>query len=180
MQLLINAPLLKGNVCELGCWRGLSSVQMATYLKKSGFKNNFYIFDSFEGLSKFKDVDKVDLNKNYEEESLSFSWDFDKVKQVLKEFDFIVFEKGWIPEKFHTVSEMKFSFVHIDVDLYEPTKDSLHFFYPRLCQNGIIVLDDYGCPSFPGAKKAVDEYLEKKSDHFFIELPSGSAFILKR
>ena len=52
--------------------------------------------------------------------------------EVLKDFDFVKIYKGWIPEKFNLVDNSKFSFVHIDVDLYEPTLKSLEFFFPRL------------------------------------------------
>ena len=53
--------------------------------------------------------------------------------------------------------------MHINVDLYEPTKDSLDFFYPRLVKNGVIICNDYGSCKFPGAKKAVDEFLEENN-----------------
>ena len=33
--------------------------------------------------------------------------------------------KGWIPTRFQEVADRHFAFVHIDVDLYEPTRDSL-------------------------------------------------------
>ena len=72
----------------------------------------------------------------------------------------------------------KFIFVHIDVDLYQPIKDALEFFYSRTLESGIIVLDDYGAIDFPGAKKAVDEFLQNKKD-FFLPLPSGQAFLVK-
>lgn len=83
-----------------------------------------------------------------------------------------------IPNRFKEVSEKKFSFVHIDVDLYQPIRNSLEFFYNRMLPGGIIVFDDYGFTFFPGAKKAVDEFMQNKND-FFIALPSGQAFLIK-
>ena len=74
--------------------------------------------------------------------------------EVLKDFKFVEIFKGWIPEKFNKVKDKKFSFVHIDVDLYEPTLQSLEFFFPRLIEGGIIVCDDYNSFGFDGAKKA--------------------------
>ena len=43
----------------------------------------------------------------------------------------------------------------------------------------MIVLDDYGITQFPGAKKAVDEFLESNTCQFFYEVPMGSSFIIK-
>ena len=42
--------------------------------------------------------------------------------------NFIILLKGWIPSRFEEVKDKNFSFVHIDVDLYQPTLDSLNFF----------------------------------------------------
>jgi O-methyltransferase len=174
------SPIInQGNVAECGCWRGLSSYQIAYNLKKMNFQQNFFIFDSFEGLSEFQEEDvKQTLAIKKEDRKNYFAYPLDCVKDNLKEFDFIDYKQGWIPSRFEEVSDMKFSFVHIDVDLYQPIWDSLEFFYPRLIPGGIIVLDDYGYLAFPGAKKAVDEFL-LKTPNFFLPLPSGSAFIMK-
>lgn len=169
----------QGNVAECGCWRGLSSYQIAAILKKNGFSEKFYIFDSFEGLSAFGDEDLTGAGLPDEEtRRKEFSCNEEIVKGNLGEFSFIELKKGWIPDRFTEVSDKQFSFVHIDVDLYQPIRDALLFFYPRVVPGGIIVLDDYGCLAFPGAKQAVDEFMAGKND-FFLHLPSGSAFIVK-
>ncbi|HXX56061.1 MAG TPA: TylF/MycF/NovP-related O-methyltransferase, partial [Methanoregula sp.] len=108
-----------------------------------------------------------------------FECPLDCVRDNLREFGFIELKKGWIPERFGEISSERFSFVHIDVDLYQPIRDSLEFFYPRMIPGGIIVLDDYGYLGFPGAKKATDEFIKNRPD-FFLDLPSGSAFIIKK
>jgi len=169
-----------GNIAECGCWRGLSAYQIATHLKNVQFKNKFYLFDSFEGLSEFQNVDiPYEGFEDIEKRRKEFACSLEIVKNNLKEFDFIEYKKGWIPTRFQEVDREKFIFVHIDVDLHQPTKDSLEFFYNRTLKNGIIVFDDYGYVSFPGAKKAVDDFLEDKKD-FFLSLPSGQAFLIKQ
>lgn len=178
-HLLHQADISLADVAECGCFRGLSAYQIASQLKARRFKNTFYIFDSFEGLSEYKQEDFSNANTQvYEDRRKHFACDESTVRANLKDFQFISYMKGWIPSRFLEVSHRKFSFVHIDVDLYYPIKESLEFFYPRIISGGIIVLDDYGCLVFPGAKKAVDEFVAGKAD-FFIPLPSGSAFLLK-
>lgn len=182
MQLLKQVlPIINGgNVAECGCWRGASAYQIAYHLKNNHFQNKFYIFDSFEGLS---DFEKEDLENSrisdIEKRKKEFFCSLDVVKENLKEFDFIEYKKGWIPGRFNEVDGLKFCFAHIDVDLYRPIKDSLEFFYPRMVEGGIIAFDDYGYLAFPGAKRAVDEFIEGKGI-FFLPLPSGEAFIIKR
>ncbi len=167
-------------VAECGCWHGLSAYQLAYQLKETGFRNKFIIFDSFEGLSDFREEDtKNNLILDAKKRKKEFACSMKVVQDNLKEFNFIEYKQGWIPERFSEFSTSKFAFVHIDVDLYQPIKDSLEFFFPRLVSQGIIVLDDYGYLTFPGAKKATDEFMQDRND-FFLHLPSGSAFIIKK
>jgi predicted O-methyltransferase YrrM len=179
-HLLRNTDLRIGDVCELGCWRGLSAYQMATYLREQDANVALHIFDSFEGLSDIEPEDTYQKEKR-DKDSIrkQFACSLGTVQNNLSEFTFIKYYKGWIPERFHEVKDETFSFVHIDVDLYQPTLDSFEFLYPRLAPGGIMVFDDYGCVQFPGAKKAIDECLSKHHNGFFLPLPSGQAFIIK-
>jgi len=181
MQLFKNAELSHGDVVECGTFRGLSAYQLSKIIKSEDSSVTLYIFDSFEGLSEIKEEDKSDFVRNSDNELRNeFSCGEEHVRANLRDFDFIRYYKGWIPERFNEIKEKKFSFVHIDVDLYYPTKDSIEFFFPRLVTGGIMVFDDYGYTrQFPGAKKAVDETLELIDVRFFISLPSGQAYLIK-
>jgi O-methyltransferase len=67
--------------------------------------------------------------------------------------------KGYSPEVFNEIPEDKvFSFVHVDVDLYDSVNDALDYFWPRLVDGGMMLFDDYGFDTTPGAKKAIDEW----------------------
>ena len=62
-----------------------------------------------------------------------------------------------VPEYLERNAELRISLLHIDVDLYEPTRVCLEAFYPRVVRGGLVILDDYG--AFPGANKAIEEFL---------------------
>lgn len=177
-ELLLQSTM-GGDVCEIGCWRGLSAYQIAHHIKNKGIP--FMIFDSFEGLSEIRQSDKQ-FNRIQNDNSVrdQFRCSLETVQKNLKEFNFVRYYKGWVPERFNEVKNRTFSFVHIDVDLFQPIYDSFKFFYPRLQKNGIMVFDDYGSMQFPGAKKAIDKCLQEFDYPFFIPLPSGQAFLVKR
>jgi hypothetical protein len=180
----INKADVKGDYVECGVWKGQSAYIIATHMLKRKNNPELHLFDSFEmGLS-----EKVKKDKNLREElsperileeKLAFSYSKDLLEENLADFNFIKIYEGWIPKRFHEVQDKTFSFVHIDVDLYEPTKESLDFFYSRLAPKGIIVCDDYNFCQFPGAKKAFDEFLENNNPSFFYEVPYGASFIIK-
>ena len=174
------------NFVECGCWSGHSTYIISKILKEYDFNNKFYIFDSFErGLSDLAEEDKS-LLKQMDEKEINEQKEYlksseNRVKNVLKDFKFIEIYNGWIPEKFHYVEDKKFQFIHLDVDLYQPTKDSLNFFYPKLAQGGVIVCDDYNFSTFPGAKKAWDDFfVDKKNEcNFFYEAQFGGCLLIK-
>lgn len=66
-----------------------------------------------------------------------------------------------LPDYLDAHQEMSFAFVNIDLDLYEPIKMTLERIFPLVVRGGIILLDDY--EGFPGAKKAVDEFLAENN-----------------
>jgi len=57
-----------------------------------------------------------------------------------------------------------YSFVCLDVDLYESTLESLKFFYPKMEKGGIIYDEDHGMPSCPGVDKAFSEFFSDKPE----------------
>lgn len=174
---------LDGDFAECGCFQGHSSYIIAKCLSDAHADKKFHIFDSFEGLSKRdKQLDQSNSNRNdysIRNELGRFACSEDEVKKNLCEFNFINFYKGWIPNRFKEVKDINFCFVHIDVDLYQPTYDALSFFYERLVEGGAIVIDDYGSSTYQGAENAVTEFLRDKKDYFLYEVPMGSAFIIK-
>jgi O-methyltransferase len=56
--------------------------------------------------------------------------------------------------------------------------DALEFIWPRLVSGGFIVFDDYGFPTCPGAREAVDEFFDAK-DSIPLCLPTGQAIVFK-
>ena len=73
---------------------------------------------------------------------------------------------GYFRDTLQEFSELRFSFVHLDCDIYASYMECLEFFYPRLAPGGIILLDEYNDPPWPGCNKAVDEFLTANLRHW--------------
>jgi O-methyltransferase len=171
------------SMAECGCWWGHSTHILGSIVAdQPAFTGKLHVFDSFEGLSEFKPEDKSSFRPTEARENAArkhFKSDFQLVSKRLSRFRFVQIHPGWIPTGFSEVEGETFSLVTIDVDLYEPTRDSLRFFYPRIREGGFLYFDDYGYETFPGAKRAVDEYLADQNPRLFLEMPFGSAFLIK-
>lgn len=171
-QLLRLTSNIPGDTAECGVYKGCSSYIILQDNKQSSFCRVHHIFDSFEGLSNpsRKDGEYWAVNDLSMEESV--------VRENLREFGDVKFYKGWIPSRFRDVDDHTFSFVHVDVDLHEPTLESLKFFYDRLNTGGIFVCDDFGFLTCPGATSAIEEFLLPKPEKM-ISLPGGGGFFIK-
>jgi O-methyltransferase len=170
-----------GETVEVGCFRGLSSFLLCHVMKRwapdfTGATHS--LVDSFEGLGAPVEADELppEVKGRFGTTSVAH------VRRTLAEFPDVKIYKGWVPEMLDTLPEREYRFVHVDVDLYEPTKDCLEFFYPRLHRGGIIVVDDFGpWPGggrYPGCSKAVGEFCGARHLEF-AALTTGNAIIVK-
>jgi len=183
VQAFLATESLEGAVAEAGCYRGFSSSLLCAYQKRkdpSFDGKGFHLVDSFEGLS---EPTESDLDRDPagdvapRAEKHLYTAGVDLVRAALSEYPAVTFHKGWIPDVFRHIPEQRYRFVHVDVDLYEPTRDSLSYFFPRLVPGGILVVDDYGYLDFPGARRAVDEFA-KETRSRVIPLTTGNAIVL--
>jgi O-methyltransferase len=166
---------IPGDVAECGVRYGKSTVFM---LEADEASRRFHLFDSFEGLSKPGPQDNLAADGRPFWEAHQLAVGEDVVRETLAPYSNVQFYRGWIPDRFPEVSDRSFALVHVDVDLYEPTLDTLRFFWPRMAAGGIVLCDDYGSPRCPGAKRALDEFFEQERVAF-AELPTMQAFAMK-
>jgi len=171
-NLLNSLYWLCGEIAECGTYNGSTAYFMALANERSGKDRNLYLFDSFAGLSQ----------PGAEDGSYWRSGDLacpeEAVHRNLARFHKVYVYRGWIPTQFSRVADHRFCFVHIDVDIYQPTRDSIEFFFPRLEPGGMLVCDDYGFDSCPGARRAMDNFFADKQERI-IHLPTGQGLVIK-
>lgn len=141
-----------GDIAEVGVYKGGS----AKVICEAKGNRSLHLFDTFEGLPD--------------------PWDFDAVQNYLRTYSNVYFYKGLFPATAEPTKDKKFSFVHLDVDMYGSTLYCLVYFYPRMSHGGIIVSHDYSL--IPGVRKAVDEFFEDKPEAV-IELSGNQCLIVK-
>ena len=157
-----------GDILEIGVFKATSLIRWATFREMCDISfKRIYGFDAFgsfpinnsasaedkqfvqkfssdggDGLSKDQ-IDKIMLNKNFKNYNL--------VKGDIT---------LTLPNFLNDNPNLKISFLHLDVDIYDPTILTLNLLWDRLSKGGLLVIDDY--KSVKGATDAVDEFLEKK------------------
>ena len=171
MRSLVKAATrLPGDFAECGVYNGGSAIYMSEQAAASG--KHLHLFDSFEGLSEPGELDGSYWTKG------GLAYGQEKVEENLSEFaGHFTCYRGWIPDRFEEVGDKTFSFLHVDVDLHEPTSDTIAFFYPRMTAGGFILLDDHGFSSCPGARGAAEEFFSEKPEAI-IDLPTGQGLVV--
>lgn len=157
---------IPGDIAEVGVAYGASAKIM---LAHSGDRR-IHLFDTFKGLPQ---VSPIDLATRYMEKG-SFACSLDSVRSYISS-DRCCFYPGLFPDTADAVNDLRFSFVHLDVDLYESTKAGLEFFYPRMSPGGIIISHDY--PSLGGVYKAIQDFFKRKPESV-IEMSGGEQCLI--
>jgi len=159
---------LGGEMWECGVYKGGS----ARVISKAVPEGVLRLFDTFEGIP---NADKsVDTHQNGDFGDTSV----EAVEILIDRDDGLFIHVGKIPDTFETMGDSRISMAHVDVDTYKSVIDCCEFIWPRLLVGGVMVFDDYGFPTCPGARKAVDEFFESKSA-FPIILRNGQAVVIR-
>jgi predicted O-methyltransferase YrrM len=166
---------LPGCLAECGVFEGAS----AYFLARARPDAVVHLFDRFEGLPLPGPEDAVGDREVSRWQPGDFRARLDVLSRNLAGLNNVRVHRGDIPEVLRCVSEERFCLVHIDVDLYRPTLESLRFFYPRMVPGGVIVLDDYGFATCPGVHRAVQEFMEDKPE-YVVHAPTGQGIIFRR
>ena len=170
IDLLLDSIFLQGDVIEFGVWRGHMIKRMAATIKNAGVEKRLFACDSFEGFgddvittndtSLFRSVSKL-------EKKFTAASDVpEKLNEFFKCFDLDgVCIKGFFSQSLNTIgNDAQYCFAHIDCDAYTSHLDCLNYVYQRMEKGGCIVFDDYNTKQWPGATKAVDEFLSDKPE----------------
>jgi hypothetical protein len=156
---------VQGEIAEIGVYRGGS----ARLICEVRGNRALYLFDTFEGLPSTNQLDSRFGAGQY-------AAPFEKVLNYLATFPNVHIHKGLFPATSGPIADKRFSFVHLDVDLYQATRDCLEFFYPRVNPGGMLLIHDYLWAE--GVQKAVQEFFRTRPEPV-LELAGAYCGIVK-
>ncbi|MEP2707438.1 MAG: TylF/MycF/NovP-related O-methyltransferase [Roseibium sp.] len=161
---------LPGHIFELGVYKGASLIRLATF--RDALENDYSRiivgFDAFgefprKGLSVEDDQQFIDRFEGAGGHGLSNG----ELQDLLNNKGFENFEliKGnvfdTLPKYLEQHPETRLAFLHLDMDVKEPTDFALNSLYDRVVPGGLIVFDDYN--SVAGETLSVDNFIKEHS-----------------
>ena len=151
-------------VAEAGVYKG----DFAWIINEKFPECDLFLYDTFEGFDKNDLLDEI--NHSFTEErnikgyrdyygnpGESSEQRIAAVKSKLKYKDKCHIRKGYFPNSADQEKEKRWIFVSLDMDLYQPMKAGLFYFWPNMVEGGVIFVHDYNNKDFDGIKKAVSE-----------------------
>jgi len=160
---------LPGHFLELGVYKAASLIRFATFrhLLEAERSRKIIGFDVFGEFPRNKgniDSDSVFIDR-FElagGDGLSLQETLDIIQG--KGFSNIDLIQGDIletlPKFLSDHPEYRFSALHLDMDVYLPTRFALDVLWERVVPGGIVIFDDFG--SVEGATKAIEEFLYER------------------
>jgi hypothetical protein len=165
---------ITGDIVECGVYKGASAVRFATYreILESQDSRKIIGFDAFGKFPESSISEDAEFIENFE----SCGGEGIPIEELLKTFE----QKGFrnyefikgniietIPDYIEKNEALRIALLHIDVDVYEPTKVILDRLFGKVVRNGLIVFDDYGTVS--GETKAVDAFFKQNNMNYTIK-----------
>lgn len=167
-----NTLKVSGDIAEVGVYKG-GTAKLISFAQGN---RHLHLFDTFEGMPPPTKEDASSVNKWQQNIGDTTVGTLEEVQAFLFDLPKVSYYKGIFPETGEPVKDKKFSLVHLDVDFYKGTKDSLAFFYPRMSQGGIIISHDYN--QFAGVRQAFNEFFMDKPEPL-VELSGSQVLIVK-
>ena len=155
---------LPGDVVECGVFKGISLTRFLTFreILENCNSRKIYGFDVFGKFPTPKNLSDKSFLKKWKK-SAGDGIDVKELNDIFLDKKFSNFEivkgevKKTIPNLIKKKPSLKISLLHLDMDIYEPTKFVLNKLFPHIVKGGLILIDDYN--TVFGATKATDEFL---------------------
>lgn len=165
-----------GNVVEFGCYAGTAGLFIARLLAAYKSMSGYHVYDSFEGLPEKVAQDRSPAGEQFVAGELLAT-----KQQLIRNFKAArlplpIIHKGWFSDLTPSDVPNDIMFAFLDGDYYESVKTPLKLISGKLQPNAIIIVDDYQSEALPGARKAVDEWLQNKP---FTAIPMQSLAVIK-
>jgi len=170
-SLALQARHIQGNFWECGVYKGGTAMLLEGIVAETLGKR-LRLFDTFEGMP------RTDPRHDYHREGDFSDSNLQSVRSRVGEGEHLTYHPGFIPDTFTGFENEQIAFAHVDVDIHGSVRDCCRFIYPRLAPGGFMLFDDYGFPSCPGARVAVDEFFFDQPEVPLV-LPTGQALVCK-
>jgi O-methyltransferase len=171
-----HAKRLPGDFVECGVNTGIYSLAICNYIDLNATGKTFWLFDTYEGIPEHQMLGserELRLRDNrmypdcYEIAMANFSA-YPRARVV----------RGVIPDILANAAIDEVAYLSIDLNIAEPERAALEYFWPKLVTGAVIVLDDYAWRGYEEQKTAADGFAKSVGTEI-LTMPTGQGLLLK-
>lgn len=179
---------IDGDVVECGVWRGRSLLWLSIFVKEELRGRKVWGFDTFEGFPTPGGEDQSHRRlQRGELGDTSIPYVSNLLLRAGLDRPFVTSQltliKGLFQESLTKYRGEGIAFLNLDVDLYDSYRTCLEQLYPQVVPGGVVVFDEYlntkEHTKFPGAQRAIDEYLGEAVALLQRDDATGKYFLVK-
>lgn len=184
-RLVERTAAVPGDVVECGVGQGWSLLALALALRDRCSARALWGFDTFEG---FPDVSEADRSPRAPQPG-DYAVPMTRVLQRLQAAGIddvyvrgrLTLVKGAFADTLRHPEPAAISLLNLDVDLYDSYRVCLEALWPRVVPGGIVTFDEYvrEAPNYPGAARAIDEFLDGKPHSKHKDDGYGKYYVVK-
>jgi O-methyltransferase len=165
---------IDGDVVELGCNVGTTSIFIRKLLDKYNSKKKYHVYDSWEGIPELNNFEKKHA-KNHSTLQRQFRKGDCKITKnsfintfTNRNLELPIINSGWFKDIPDNKYPNKICFAFFDGDTYTSIIDSLNKVYHKVQKGGIIIIDDCGWDVLPGVELACNDFLKDKPEKLLL------------
>ena len=173
---------LPGDIVEVGCYAGRTSVFLQMLNQRSARRRELHVYDSFQGLPAPGPQDAFlgqgDCHATQADLHATFTrWSMPAP----------TIHPGWFEDTLPSRLPPAVCFAYLDGDFYESIMVSLEHVWPRVVPGGLVLIDDYAdtelnpdaWDGLPGVRSAVDDYFATRPETPTVLCGSGDLALVR-
>jgi hypothetical protein len=177
-----NAFRQGGDFVECGVHRGAMSSATLTYVdwNSSCENRHFYLFDTFSGFvatqvsNEEKKLGRLSDHQNRFRDASTYKIALDNFRS----FTNVHVVKGVVPEVLTSQPISRVSYLHLDMNCAAPEVAALEYFWPKLADGGMVLMDDYAFLGYAPQNIALNE-TAARFGRVILSLPTGQGLLIK-
>ena len=170
----LHQNFLKGDIVECGVWQGGSTMIALHALRHFGIDDRrVWLFDTFAGMTEPSALDidchgqsaEILMDESADRKETELVWahaSLDEVRRNIASTGYdpalVEFVVGDVRKTLRMPAMESIALLRLDTDFYDSTLIELDMLYPRLIEDGVLIVDDFG--HWQGARQACDEYFD--------------------
>jgi hypothetical protein len=172
-----HAGRLAGDFVECGVNTGIYSLAICDYIDLNATGKSFFLFDTFDGIPETQ-MHERERERALEHNRTIYVDVYETARRNFEPFPRAKLIRGRVPDTLDQTPIDRVCYLSLDMNIAEPERAALEFFWDRLVPGAPVLLDDYAWAGHTLQKEQMDDFAASRKVEI-LTLPTGQGLLLK-